>query len=299
MANVNKAYLAAKGALSYVWHRYNRIKDVPEADLAVKNAISSIHRLRDLIWVEMFSAWADWHDFLEKHENRMISSPKAYATYVTYACHLLNDQYMSGFDCFVLTLALVAAFAVFVRKRSQAEFVDVSSEIFAVFFEDHIKEKFTKEGNWKKFMKVFPTRSSLKEDLKTVNEMYVLEEIQDIVNVLFVDREISGKMGNQVLKDIKQEAVETDKRTLSLVEKITDKIEKICLEVKQETEKDSIPEADSTAEISQTAQPITSANRCALIEDAKRKLKEAVNDITHITGVLEYIYPQLAEALNE
>ncbi|GFS47744.1 hypothetical protein TNIN_31881 [Trichonephila inaurata madagascariensis] len=298
MANVNKAYYAAKGALSYVWYRYNRIQNVPEADLAVKTAISGIHRLRDLIWVEMFYAWGDWQDFLKKHENRMISSPKAYATYVTYACLLLNDQYWSGFDCFVLTLAIVAAFAVFVRKRSQAEFVDVSSEIFAAFFEDHLKEKFAKEGTWKSFSKVYSDRSSL-DDLKTVNEMYKLEEISEIVNVLSMDREISGKMGKKVLKDIKQEVVETDKRTLSLVEKISDKIEKICREAKQEAEKDSTPEADSKADIPRTAQPVTSVGRCALIEEAKIKLKEAVNDIMHITGVLEYIYPQLAEALDK
>ncbi|GFQ66853.1 hypothetical protein TNCT_338971 [Trichonephila clavata] len=297
MANVNRGYLAAKGALSYVWYRCNRIENFPEIDLATKAVISNINRLRDLIWVEMFSAWAEWREFLKTHKNRMISSPKAYATYVTYACHLVNEQFSNGFECFVRTLALVAAFAVSAKKRNQAEFIDVSTEIFTAFFEERIKEKFTKEGSWKKFMKVFPNRSSLKEDLKTVNDMYKNEEIPAIVTVLFVDREISGKIGNQDLKDIKQEVVENDERTLSLVEKITDKIEKIC----QEAEKDPIPvsEASSTADNSKVAQAVTSASRSALIEKAKKKLKEAVNDIAQITSVLEFIYPQLAESLDD
>lgn len=291
MASEDKVWYTAKEIFSYIWYRYNRDQNLPEMDSVAEEKVGSfIFRLRDVIWVDMFHAWAEWQKFMTRHHTRMTSSPKLYITYVTFACYLTNDEYSNGFKYFTHILALVAGFAVFAKNQSHKEFVHVSLKVFTAFFDKEIRMKFNKEGGWKKFLKSFPNKESAK-NMKSLDDLFksgsTLPEIVEFLDIKFPG---THKVGKLVLKDIRQNTVETNERTLSLVETISDAVEEICRQVIAEQEAEKLPVA-----VPETAQASTPhSDKLALINDAKEKLKDAVNDISILTGVLEVIYPQLA-----
>ncbi|GFS78305.1 uncharacterized protein NPIL_299571 [Nephila pilipes] len=287
MESEKRANKAAIETLAYVLYKYKLKDELSEMDAFTKSAVGQfIDRLRDVIWVDSYTARAEWQNFWTRHCDRMISSPKLFITYVTFACYLKNETITKGVDCFLSILALVVAFTTFEPK-----FEDVCVEFFTAFFNKEIREKFTNEGGWGKFPKLIQRKGSAK-DLKVLEKLCNDDETpSNIMQILDLEFPDTHALGNLVLKDIKQKTIETDERTLSLVEKIGDSVDKIHEEAiskqKQKAEKSrDASESQETAKASTQIPP-----RLLLIRNAMSKLTEAKSELSQLTDMLERLYP--------
>ncbi|GFR28511.1 uncharacterized protein TNCT_452621 [Trichonephila clavata] len=221
MANDNAIYLTAKFVLSFVLYKYKIIKTGPKLELADGSTIKdSIGKLKNIVWIESYAVCAEWGNFLTKHFDRMISSPKLFATYVIFACYVKNEVYQNCFDCFINTLAVVTEFAVYTHQRGCSPFTDMSAEIFQAFYEKELSKRFYGQGGWREFSKFICRRSSL-QTLDVVNHLTNnAKTTSEVVSILYLHFSNSHMRGNYVLKDISETTVETHKQTLSLVEKM-------------------------------------------------------------------------------
>ncbi|KAG8179437.1 hypothetical protein JTE90_026332 [Oedothorax gibbosus] len=238
--------------LPNIWSRYlipEELTFLPEPSGLKFKEISPelIELLSKAIWVQSKIAFHHWVYYLRRYYEEMVSSPRKFVTYVTYACNTMGYNIQDHYERFVTVCSLLVGFGANFYYSGNGEVLRYIPQILAVFFERVLMAQFYDRGGWRRLDKYLLRQEYLNWHDEIQIECPNETPQQRVTRELNFARKVEAAIAASASKDydmdgINEQEVECDFVTV----KVTDEIMRYFSEA-------------SPSQTSATSQPIDEA----------------------------------------
>ncbi|GIY64115.1 uncharacterized protein CDAR_41881 [Caerostris darwini] len=209
--------------LWYACYKEKIIRKQIKSKVTIAGAMTNIlvTNLCTLVWMEVNVAAHRWRTFLDRHFEIMMSSPKLYAQYVSYACYLLKEESSDIYKSFLNTLGFMAQAAIYCCRKGRKEFLNATIDMYCIFFDREIYHNFLIRGGWKKLNKYLESQENapLCKEVKKGKDASQSEILQ------YVSPEcLNDSINNFAIKKITRKIVGSHKPSATFAEEMATRI---------------------------------------------------------------------------